>query len=47
MKETVMLLVNLAILSLFSYIVFWRGHSGWWMLFAIVCLYSYKSDKED
>jgi hypothetical protein len=30
------LIYNLIIIGLFSYIVFWAGHSGWWFLLALV-----------
>jgi hypothetical protein len=32
-------LYNLAIIVLFSYIIFWKGHSGWWFFVAILFMH--------
>ena len=41
-EKTTLLLVNLAILGFFGFIVFFKGYSGWWMLFPIV--FRFRSD---
>lgn len=40
----ILVLYNVAILGFCSYIVFWRGHSGWWFLLAIILLGQFKKN---
>ncbi len=42
MKYLVLLIWNLTLLIGTTYLVFWKGHSGWWFLFMLILFWSLK-----
>lgn len=38
---------NAAIIGGCAYLVFWRGHSGWWFLLAMLLMASFKTGKDE
>ena len=47
MSVAAVLFYNAAILAATGYIVFWRGHSGWWFLLALLVMASISSDTKE
>jgi len=41
------LIYNLCLITLFTYVIFWLDHSGWWYIFMIMLLANITQEKSE